>query len=172
MWVDTSWGGYGSGFNPVQTTLSGFLSHMKDTNTQVWIGSNCNVSVKVKSFNASTMSGEFSFDDNSSYTCSNAYQNESKFDYSKHTATFSLKERAGYKVVVFKVPMIYIKNNPNDRSVWRLFGEYNNGIRDGNYFPVGSSQTYGLDGSSKIGNKNMLNTYLTMIGSPVYPYPQ
>jgi hypothetical protein len=75
-------------------------------------------------------------------------------------------------MVVFKVPMIYVKNNPNDSSVWRLFGEYNNGIWDGTYFPTGYSQTYGLDGSSKIGNKNLLNTYLNMIGAPAYPYPQ
>jgi hypothetical protein len=172
MWVDTTWGGYGSVLNPAQTTLSGFLSNMISTNNTVYIGNSCNVSVKVKSFNSSTMSGEFSFADASNYTCSNVYLNDSKLDYSKHTAAFSLKERAGSKMVVFKVPMIYVKNNPNDSSVWRLFGEYNNGIWAGNYFPTGYSQTFGLDGSMKIGNKNLLNTYLTMVGAPAFPYPQ
>jgi len=171
MWVDNTWGGYGSGFNPVQTTLSGFLSHMKNTDTQVYIGNNCNVSVKVRSFNPATMSGVFSFADASSYTCSNVYQHTSSLNYTS-TAPFSLKEKTGYKMVVFKVPMMYVKNNPNDNAVWRLFGEYNNGIWDGDYFPVGYSQTFGLDGSMKIGNKNLLNTYLTMIGAPAYPYPQ
>ena len=165
LWADTTWGGYGSGLNPAQTTLSGFLGNMKSTNNTVYIGNSCNVSVKVKSFDASTMSGEFSFADASNYTCSNVYLNDSKLDYSKHSSTFSLKEKAGKKMVVFKVPMIYVKNNPNDSSVWRLFAEYNNGIWDGNYFPTGYSQTFGLDGSMKIGNKNLLNTYLTMVGA-------
>jgi hypothetical protein len=171
MWTDNTWGGYGSGFNPVQTTLSGFLSHMKNTDTQLTIGNNCNVSVKVKNFNSATMTGVFSFADASSYTCSNVYQNISKLNYTS-TAPFSLKEKTGYKMVVFKVPMIYVKNNPNDNSDMRFFGEYNNGIWDGDYFPAGYSQTFGLDGSMKIGNKNLLNTYLTMIGAPAFPYPQ
>jgi len=171
MFVGT-WGGYGSGLNPVQTTLSGFLTHMKNNNQQaVYIGDNCNVSVKVKSFNASTMSGEFSFADSSIYTCSTVYQNDGNLIYSS-TATFSLKEKAGTKMVVFKVPMIYVKNNPTDNSVWRLFVEYNNKIWDGKYFPTVYSETFGLDGSWIIGNKNLIDSYLTMVGAPAYPYPQ
>ena len=49
---------------------------------------------------------------------------------------------------------------------------FGHGIWDGDYFPLGYSQTFGLDGSMKIGNKNLLNTYLTMIGAPPFPYPQ
>jgi hypothetical protein len=171
MFVGT-WGGYGSGLNPVQTTLSGFLTHMKNNNQQaVYIGDNCNVSVKVKSFNASTMSGEFLFADSSIYTCSTVYQNDGNLIYSS-TATFSLKERAGTKMVVFKVPMIYVKNNPTDNSVWRLFVEYNNKIWDGKYFPTVYLETFGLNGSWIIGNKNLIDSYLTMVGAPAYPYPQ
>jgi hypothetical protein len=53
-----------------------------------------------------------------------------------------------------------------------MFAAYENKIREGDYYPSGYSKTFGLDGSTKIGNKNLLNTYLTMIGAPAYPYPQ
>jgi hypothetical protein len=67
---------------------------------------------------------------------------------------------------------MYIKNNPNDGSKWKLFAAYENKIREGDYYPFKDTITYGVDGTSKLGNKNLLNTYLTMIGAPAYPYPQ
>jgi len=171
MWVSTTWDCYGSGLNPQQTTLSGFLSNMKANNVVQWIGNDCNVGFKVESFDPTTLSGVFSFGDYSKYNCSNASQNTSKVTFTS-TAKFTSKERNGIKVIVYQVPMLFTKLNPDDGSQWKMFAAYENKIREGDYYPSGYSKTFGLDGSTKIGNKNLLNTYLTMIGAPAYPYPQ
>ena len=171
LWVSSTWDGYGNGMNPPQTTLSGYLSFMKANDMVSWIGQDCNVGFKVKSFDPTTFSGELSFGDYSKYDCTNAYQNTSKVVFSS-TSKFTPKERNGIKAIVYQVPMLYTKINPNDGSKWKLFSAHENKIRDGDYYPLNDSVTYGIDGTSKLGNKNLLNTYLTMIGAPAFPYPQ
>ena len=171
LWVSPTWDGYGSGMNPQQTTLSGYLAFMKANDLVSWIGQDCNVGFKVKSFDPTTFSGELSFGDYSKYDCTNAYQNTSKVTFLS-TSKFTPKERNGVKVIVYQVPMMYTKINPDDGSKWKLFSAYENKIREGDYFPVNDRITFGLDGTSKLGNKNLLNTYLTMIGAPAFPYPQ
>ena len=171
MQVSSTWDGYGSGLNPQQTTLSGFLSNMKANNVVQWMGNDCNVGFKVESFDPTTLSGVFSFGDYSNYNCSNVGQNTSKVIFTS-TAKFISKERNGIKVIVYQVPMLFTKLNPDDGSQWKLFAAYENKIRQGDYYPSQYSKTYGLDGKSKFGNKNLLNTYLTMVGATAFPYPQ
>jgi len=170
-WISTDWNGYGDGFNPKQTTLTGWLTAAKDNNVIQWIGNDCNVGFKVQSYDATTKTGVLSFADYSKYTCSTAYQNNANVTFSA-TTKFSFKERNGVQVLIYQVPMLYTKLNPDDGGQWQLFVERNNKIWNGEYLPTSYSRVFGLDGSTKLGNKNLLNTYLTMVGAPAFPYPQ
>ena len=168
LYVDLSWGGFGSIFNPTQTTLTGFLSKMKETGLGVTIGDDCKTSLKVKEFDPVLMKGVFIFGDSSAYSCSN-YPDFSKIDFTE-TRPFTFKERAGNKVVIFQTPIIYAINNPRNYSKNQFLGTYENSIHRGDYYPVGESIIYGDDGFQKLGNKALISTYLNMIGAPIFPY--
>jgi hypothetical protein len=169
-WTSSEWNGYGDGLNPKQTTLNGWLTASRNGNIVYWNGKDCNFGFKVQSYNSSTKSGVLSFADYSKYNCSNAYNANVNFS---ETAKFSIKERNSVQVLVYQVPMLYKKLNPSDESAnWKIFVEKDNKIWQGDYYPANSIREFGVDGSSKLGNKNLLNTYLTMIGAPAFPYPQ
>jgi hypothetical protein len=171
VWVSSTWNGYGDGFNPRQTTLTGWITAAMNGSVVQWIGNNCNVGFKVQSYDATTKTGVLSFGDYSRYTCNNAHQNNSNVTFSA-TSKFSFKERNGVQILVYQVPMLYKKLNPDDGAQWQLFVEKDNNIQSGQYYPTSYSGVIGLDGSTKLGNKNLLDTYLSMIGAAAFPYPQ
>jgi hypothetical protein len=103
--------------------------------------------------------------------CSTVFSNLGKAK-STETKSFKVLKLNGELVMVYQIPLIYTKNNPDDsRSVVNgVFASFNGKIVDGQHWPTGREYQVGLDGNMKIGNKNILDTYLKMTGQPAYPY--
>ena len=104
--------------------------------------------------------------------CSTVFSNLGKAK-STEIKSFRVSKVNGETVMVYQIPLIFKKNNPDDgrsQSGNGMFGSYNGKIFDGENFVRGASKQIGQDGKYKMGNKNILDTYLKMTGLPAYPY--
>jgi len=171
--VPTTWNGYGDGMNPKQTTLEGWIqASLKDKTTHA-IGNQCNTTLIIDSYNPAAQTGTIKFSDMSDFArdCSTVFSNLGKAK-STETKSFKVLKLNGELVMVYQIPLIYTKNNPDDsRSVVNgVFASFNGKIVDGQHWPAGREYQVGLDGNMKIGNKNILDTYLKMTGQTAFPY--
>lgn len=171
--VSTTWNGYGDGMNPKQTTLEGWIqASLKDKTTHA-IGNQCNTVLNIATYNSAAGTGTIKFSDMSDFAsdCSTVFSNLGKAK-STETKSFKVFMLNRELVMVYQVPLIFTKNNPNDSKsfVNGVFTSFNGKIFDGEHWPTGSDYQVGLDGNMKIGNKNILDTILKMIGLPAYPY--
>lgn len=172
MWVSTAWNGYGDGLNPKQTTLDGWVKFVKENKIGNTTGNSCNTAYTITTYDATAQTGTIAFADMSKYKdCDEVWKNMSSAKYTE-TQKFAFKKVNGETVMTYQSPLIYAKNNPSDSSSFanRMFGTYNGKIFDGEYWPTNIKYVIGLDGATKIGNKNLLDTYLKMVGAPAFPY--
>ena len=171
--VSTTWNGYGDGMNPKQTTLEGWIKASLDAKTTHAIGNQCNTTLNIATYDQAAGTGTIKFSDMSDYAtdCSTVFSNLSKAK-STEIKSFKILTFNGEKIMVYQVPLIFTKNNPNDSKsfVNGVFTSFNGKIFDGEHWPSGSELQVGLDGDMKIGNKNIVDTYLKMTGLPAYPY--
>ena len=74
--------------------------------------------------------------------------------------------------MLFQTPLIYAKNNndTDSQATARFIGEYNGLIYDGIYVAKGAEMKIDINGSQKLGNKNLLDTYIQATGAPAFPY--
>jgi len=174
MWVSSTWNGYGDSMNPKQTTVEGWIKASLDAKTNHAIGDQCNTALNIATYDQAAGTGTINFFDMSSFAtdCNTVFSNLSKAK-SPEVKTFKVLKINGQSVLVYQVPLLFAKNNPNDgRSTTGngIFAAYNGKIFDGEYWPLGGKLLIGLDGNMKIGNKNLLDTYLKMTGQTAYPY--
>jgi hypothetical protein len=174
IWVSTTWDGYGANMTPKQTTLEGWIKASLDAKTTHAIGDQCNTALNIATYDQAAGTGTIRFADMSDFAkdCDTVFSNLSKAK-SSEVKSFKVSKVNGQSVLVYQTPLIFKKNNPDDgrtASGNGLFASYNGKIFDGEFFPLGSKNQIGLDGNMKIGNKNLLDTYLKMTGQPAYPY--
>lgn len=169
IWVSSNWDGYGSNLASQPKTLDAWLNALIQDDIVQWIGESCNVGFKVHSYDSNSKTGVFKFADYSGSTngCFGAHLLNPTFI---STADFSIKTIHGKSVLLFQAPMMYKKLNPTDGSFWKIFTTYDDKIYDAEYYPANAKVTFGMDGFSKLGNANFLNTVLNMIGADPYPY--
>jgi len=170
IWVGT-WNGYGD--DKQTSTIDSWLTSSLVPNFTQSIGDQCNTTFNIVTYDKVAQTGTIKFSDMSDFKdCNTVFSNLSKAK-STEVKKFKLKSVNGETVMVHEIPLMYVKNNPNDtrgRIGYGLFGAYKGRILDGEYWPVGSQQVIGLDGNQKIGNKNLLDTYLKMTGQSAFPY--
>jgi hypothetical protein len=172
LWVSTTWNGFGDGLNPKQTTLDGWAKFVKDNKINNTTGNGCTTAYTITAYDAAAQTGTIAFADMSKYKdCDEVWKNMGTVKYTE-TQKFVFKKVNGETVMTYQSPLIYAKNNPSDSSSYaqRMFGTYNGKIFDGEYWPTNTKYVIGLDGYTKIGNKNLLDTYLKMVGAPAFPY--
>jgi hypothetical protein len=174
MNVSTTWNGYGDGMNPKQTTVEGWVKASLDPKTTHAIGDQCNTTLNIATYDQAAGTGTIKFSDMSDYAkdCSTVFSNLGKAK-STEIKSFKVSKVNGETVMVYQIPLIFKKNNPDDgrsQSGNGVFGSYNGKIFDGENFVRGASKQIGQDGKYKMGNKNILDTYLKMTGLPAYPY--
>jgi len=75
-------------------------------------------------------------------------------------------------VMLYQTPLIFIKNNTGDdpQATKRFIAEYNGLIYDGTYWASGTEMVIDINGAQKLGNKNLLDTYIQATGVPAFPY--
>lgn len=171
--VSTTWNGYGDGMNPKQTTLEGWIQASLKDKTSHGIGNLCNTTFIIDSYNPTARTGTIKFSDMSDFKdCSTVFSNLGKAKSPPEIKSFKVFMLNRELVMVYQVPLIYSKNNPNDSKsfVNGVFASFNGKIFGGEHWPSGSDYQVGLDGNMKIGNKNIVDTYLKMTGLPAYPY--
>jgi hypothetical protein len=171
--VSTTWNGYGDGMNPKQSTVEGWIKASLDAKTTHAIGNQCNTTLNIATYDQAAGTGTIKFSDMSDFArdCATVFSNLGKAK-STEIKSFKVLTVNGEKIMVYQVPLIFKKNNPGDgkSQVNGLFAAYNGKIFDGENSVRGTSRQYGQDGKFKIGNKNLLDTYLKMTGQPAYPY--
>ena len=171
--VSTTWNGYGDGMNPKQTTLEGWIQASLKDKTSHGIGNLCNTTLIIDSYNPTARTGTIKFSDMSDFKdCSTVFSNLGKAKPPPEIKSFKVFMLNRELVMVYQVPLIYSKNNPNDSKSFAngVFASFNGKIFGGEHWPSGSDYQVGLDGNMKIGNKNIVDTYLKMTGLPAYPY--
>ena len=166
--------GYGDSMNPKQTTLDGLLKAMLKDNIAKSIGNGCNVGFKITAYDPSNKTGTIAFADMSKFKdCGTVFSNGNidKGNYSE-TKSFTVNTIANQNLMRFQVPLIYSKNNPDsDSQATAIFiGEYKGLVWEGTYWAKGATAVIDSSSAQKLGNKNLLDTYLQATGAPAYPY--
>lgn len=169
-----TWKGYGDSLTPKQSTLDGFLTVMLKNNIAQATGNGCNVGFKITAYDPAKKTGTIAFADMSKFrNCDTVFSNNNinNGNYSE-TKAFEIKTVGNQNLMLFQTPLIFIKNNPGDdpQATKRFIGESNGLIYDGTYWAKGTEMVIDINGQQKLGNKNLLDTYLQATGAPAYPY--
>lgn len=131
LWGSSTWSGYsfeGIDFEQPQNnkpTLALFIKELFKDNQ--WVGSNCNVGFKVKSYNAATKKGVMQWAANPSKSCSGG-GGQPNFTNAEET-DFELDTVAGKELMFVNYPNLYRQLNPGDGiGGKKLFGVKTNTI--------------------------------------------
>ena len=170
----SDWKGYGDGMNPKQTTLDGYLKAMLKDNIASSTGNGCNVGFKITAYDSVKKTGTIAFADMSKFKdCTTVFSNKNidNGNYSE-TKDFEIKTIANQNVMLYQTPLIFIKNNTGDdpQATKRFIAEYNGLIYNGTYWARGTEMVIDINGAQKLGNKNLLDTYIQATGVPAFPY--
>jgi hypothetical protein len=167
-------------------TIALFISKLKKDNQ--WVGSNCNVGFKVKSFDEQAKTGVMQWAENPSKSCSGGGGNP---DFMKAEETsFEITTVGGKELLVVNYANLYRVLNPGDGVAGKkIFGVVTNklkidglsdetvdvqGIYSGEFFPKGTSVTFNFNGDTNLNiqlvNRTLFDAALEAAGIKAFDY--
>ena len=179
LWVSSSWAGYGSGLNPVQNTLEGYVNFLLTSGVrQAFGGGTCNVGFRVASYDATTKTGVFQFASLAGQgSCSASYSYLSTMVPTQFSESMPFRIWTPFSgavpVLTFQMPLVFKRNNPYDSQINGIFSVHDGKIYMGEYWPVGQSLSLGVNPSVSaphIGSRPLFETYMSAIHAPTFPY--
>jgi hypothetical protein len=169
--VNYTWDGYATTDN--KKTIDAFIDYsMKN---ESWMGNDCNTSFKIKSYETATKKGVMSWGDASKFSCNDAYKQAFQ---SVEDTNFEVKTVGSVEMLVLDVASVFKKNNFGDGLGQKFIFNYmydaglnKGGIYKGELTLKNTKRQIEFNGDTKLGTKEVLDSYLKAIGMSAYPFP-
>jgi hypothetical protein len=169
--VNYTWDGYATTDN--KKTIDAFIDY--SIKNESWMGSDCNTGFKVKSYDAAAKKGVMFWSDASKFGCNNAYKQQFK---SVEETSFEVKTVGNVEMLVLDIASVFKKNNFGDGIGQKFIFNYmydetlkKGGIYKGELTLKNTKRQMEFNGDTKLGTKEVLESYLKAIGMTDYPFP-
>ena len=169
--VNYTWDGYATTDN--KKTIDAFIDY--STKNESWMGHDCNTRFKIKSYDATTKKGFMSWGDDSKLSCLDAYKQAFK---SVEETSFEVKTVGAVEMLILDVSSVFKKNNFGDGLGQKFIFNYmydatlkKGGIYKGEMTLKNTKRQIEFNGDTKLGTKELLNSYLKALGMSDYPFP-
>lgn len=169
--ISYDWDGYATTGN--KKTIAAFINY--SMTNESWMGNDCNTRFKIKSYDDATKMGVMSWGDDAKFSCNDAYKQAFK---SVEETSFEVKMVGSVEMLILDVANIFKKNNVGEGLGQKFIFNYmfdatlnKGGIYKGEVTLKNTKKQIEFNGDTKLGTKEVLDSYLKAIGMSAYPFP-